>query len=89
MAYAKQCTTSYRRAVSLCNLFRNPHKGYNKFCKENNVAQNSELLILSAISSGNLRSPLLLFDRLSTAILGIPFARTTFARSGLNFADKN
>jgi hypothetical protein len=70
-------------------LFKNPHKGYNKFCKENNVVQNSESLILSAISSGNLRSPLLLFDRLSTSTLGIPFVRIIFARSGLNFADKN
>jgi hypothetical protein len=70
-------------------LLRNPHKGYNKFCNENNVVQNSESLILSAISSGNLRSPLFLLDRLSTTLLGIPFTRKTFARSGLNFADIN
>ncbi len=70
-------------------LFRNPHKGNNKSCRENNVVQNSESLILSAISSGNLRSPLLLVDRLSAVLLGIPFVRITFARSGLNFADKN
>jgi hypothetical protein len=70
-------------------LLRNPHKGYNKFCKENKLFQNSESLILSAILSGNLRSPLLLFDFLLAVILGIPFVQLIFVRSGLNFADKN
>ena len=64
------------------------HKGYNRFCNENSFDQNTGSLILSTISSGN-RRLLFLVVLLSTGILGIPFVRVTFTRSGLNFAARN
>ncbi len=45
--------------------------------------------MISAISSGNFRSPLFFFEVLFGITLEIPFVRITFDRCSLNFAEIN